>query len=162
MQRRARIRSAVMLGASMCFGGAAMAGDPPKEGTDSFTFHWKEDIASQKFIEALDGRHFSTFQLNGTLTNNAGGEMFNNYDVHCFVRSESAVGKTSYVGVCTDTDGDGDHILRIFEGSLPGGGRDEVVGGSGKFAGIAGTGEWSDTKGDLRGTELHKITWRLP
>lgn len=162
MQPRARLLSAVVLGAALFVGVGATAVDPPRTGTDSFTFHWKLDIGTQKFLEAFGGRRFSTFEENGTLTNNAGGEMFDNFAVHCFVRSETAVGKTIFVGVCTDADTGGDQIFRIFEGALPGGGRDEVVGGTGKFAGIAGTGEWSNTKGDLKGTELHKITWKLP
>jgi hypothetical protein len=76
-------------------------------------------------------------------------------------------------GTCTFTDKDGDNIFTTYsgKGDAKGGerGNYEVVGGTGKFTGITGAGDYllpnipikADDKA-ARGVVSNKINWKLP
>ncbi len=80
----------------------------------------------------------------------------------------------SALGACTFTDRVGDHIFGRYHSDKVNSkdgehGTYELIGGSGKFAGITGSGEYlnpllpikADDKA-LRGVVPHKMTWKLP
>jgi hypothetical protein len=71
-------------------------------------------------------------------------------------------------GACTFTDNDGDKIMATYERKTAEGGTETLVAGTGKFAGISGTGEWTVLKFPLkaddklsRGIVSEKVHWKI-
>jgi hypothetical protein len=105
----------------------------------------------------------------GVARNDSGGPMFNMFGQRCVGLWDSVAGANSDRGTCTFTDKDGDNIFMPYT-ARSGRGTYEVSGGTGKFAGITGSGEYvindpgqirSDDKRN-RGFVSNKVTWKLP
>ena len=142
MQPRTYALSAFAVGAPMAFGVAAMAADQPKQGTDSFT----AVMTSLNPIQQGD-RVFATYELEGVVRNDTGAPMFDSFGQRCVGIAELLSNEVQNgLGSCTFTDRAGDHIFGRYKFTQ--GGKDgehgayELIGGSGKFAGITGTGEY--------------------
>jgi hypothetical protein len=143
---------------------SVQAADMPKEGTDNFTNVWTTTVSNT----IQQGTHsFTTYEIDGVARNDAGGPMFNLFGLRCVGMGS---GPGSELGTCTYTDKDGDNIFMPYTGKS-GRGTYEVAGGTGKFAGITGNGEWwnvnpappikSDDKRG-RGVIANKVSWKLP
>src|ERR1700721_2575808 len=72
-------------------------------------------------------------------------------------------------GACTSHDNDDDKIMATYERKTIEGGIETLVAGTGKFAGISGTGEWTVLKFPLksddklsRGVGSEKVHWKNP
>src|SRR6516165_8599110 len=105
------------------------------EGTDNFTNVWATTISN---TIQQGTRSFTTYEIDGVARNDAGGPMFNLFGLRCVGMGS---GPGSELGTCTYTDKDGDNIFMPYTGKS-GRGTYEVAGGTGKFAGITGNGEW--------------------
>ncbi len=142
------------------------AAELPKQGTDSFTNIWVSTISNSM---QQGSNTFITYELNGISQNDAGGPMFNLFGLRCVGMWDGrGGGEFNDRGTCTYTDKDGDHIFAPYT-SKGWHGTYEVVAGTGKFAGITGTGEYtinnpgqikSDDKRN-RGIVSNKISWKL-
>jgi hypothetical protein len=171
MQLRTRILSAVTLGIGMAFGVLATAADLPKQGTDSFTNVWV--VGTSNTIQQ-GNRTFITYEIDGVARNDSGGPMFNLFGLRCVGWVEVLGNEGPHGGgTCTYTDKDGDNIFSPYsdKGDGKGGvhGTVELAGGTGKFAGITGSGEYFNPnlpiKADdktLRGVVSNKVSWKLP
>jgi hypothetical protein len=140
------------------------AGDMPKEGTDSVTNTWM--ITSATTLKVGD-HSLTIIELSGITRNDAGGPMFNNMGFHCIGTTEITGSAEHGQGACTWTDKDKDQVLDNYESKGGGVGHSTIVAGSGKFAGISGTSEWTvqfpipaDDKFN-RGIGSEKIHWKL-
>jgi hypothetical protein len=107
-----------------------------------------------------------SFEVDGVTRNDTGGAMFDNFGFRCVGNVESIGSARTGHGVCTYTDKDGDQILQTYDQQGSAGGV-TLVSGSGKFAGISGTGEWttvaspsSDDKRP-RAVVAHKVHWKI-
>jgi hypothetical protein len=164
--------SAFTLSTAMAFGAAALAADLPKQGTDSFTAVW---VATSLNLIQQGNRTFASYEIDGVTRNDAGAPMFDSFGQRCIGFAELLDNEPQHgLGTCTFTDRVGDHIFGRYS-SGKGNSKDgehgtyELIGGSGKFAGITGSGEYfnpmlpikADDKA-LRGVVPHKITWKLP
>jgi hypothetical protein len=100
--------------------------------------------------------------------------MFNLFGMRCIgLVHVLSQGTWNDQGTCTYTDKDGDNIFAPFKGNSDGKGGErgtyEVIGGTGKFARITGSGEYyqpnhpikADDKA-IRGAVSNKISWKLP
>jgi hypothetical protein len=156
---------------AMLFATPGIAADLPKQGTDSFTNVW---VAHPANIMQQGSRTFLTFEINGVARNDGGAPMFNLFGMRCIGLWETP-GKETWNdrGTCTYTDKDGDNIFATFGGKTDEKGVErgtyEVTGGTGKFAGITGSGEYLDPHAPikaedkaLRGAVSNKISWKLP
>jgi hypothetical protein len=157
--------------AAIVFGAAAsllvQAAEMPKEGTDNFTNIWATTISN---TIQQGTQSFITYEFGGVARNDAGGPMFNFFGLRCVGMSDvSGPGNNTDHGSCTFTDKDGDNIFMPYTGKS-GRGTYEVAGGTGKFTGITGNGEWwnirpwpimSDDKRN-RGVIANKVSWKLP
>ena len=166
-----RLLSAFTLSTAMFFGTVVMAADLPKEGTDSFTNFW---TGTTYATIQQGGRRSFTWEIDGVSRNDAGSPMFNLFGMRCIGLVE-VLSKDTWNdrGTCTYTDKDGDNIFTPFNGNSNGKGGErgtyEVIGGTGKFAGITGSGEYlnpgqpikADDKAG-RGAVSNKISWKLP
>jgi hypothetical protein len=118
---------------------AVQAADLPKEATDSFSNIWVSTISNSMQQGA---NPFLTYELNGITQNDAGGPMFNLLGLRCVGMGDGrGGGEFTDRGTCTYTDKDGDHIFAPYT-SKGWRGTYEVVGGTGKFVGITGAGEY--------------------
>ena len=68
---------------------------------------------------------------------------FDNLAIHCLEESSARKDGYKFTGTCIETDMDGDKIFVTYEG--PESGPLSVIGGTGKYAGIEGSGTWSVT-----------------
>jgi hypothetical protein len=66
-----------------------------------------------------------------------------NLAIHCLEESSARVSGYKYVGTCIESDVDGDKIFMSYEGQE--GGPIALIGGTGKYAGIEGSGAWTVT-----------------
>jgi hypothetical protein len=143
------------------------AADLPKSGTDSFTNSYVETVLST--MKLGEDRSFETYELSGVSRNDSGGAMFNNFGVRVLGGGEVAGKEWIDRGADIFTDKDGDQIFLTYEGKVGAVNTLKLVGGTGKFTGISGTGEWSliavfadsDDKRSRVWVD-HKVAWKLP
>jgi hypothetical protein len=142
---------------------SVQAADVPKEGTDSYSNVWVQVSSSD--VKLGGDRSLGVYEIVGSAI---GGTLFNNMAMRCVGLYEEA-GVPDDTGACTYTDKDGDQIFqRHTQHSKSEPGHLTFVGGTGKFAGFSGTGEYSipsvlKPKGDkyLRGIVAHKVEWKI-
>ena len=142
-----------------------LAGEMPKEGTDSFTNTW---LVTTLNTMKVGDRTLGTYEFGGVhqnvqgdATTDMGMRCLGIYDVAGKVREQEH-------GACTFTDNDGDEIMATYERKTAEGGIETLVAGTGKFAGISGTGEWTVLKFPLkaddklsRGIVSEKVHWKI-
>ena len=143
-----------------------LAGETPKEGTDSFTNTWL--ITTTNTMKVAD-RTLGTYEVSG-VHQNVQGEAATDMGMRCLGIYDDA-GKARERrehGACTFTDTDGDEIMATYERKTAEGGVETLVAGTGKFAGISGTGEWTVLKFPLkaddklsRGIVSEKVHWKI-
>jgi hypothetical protein len=63
-----------------------------------------------------------------------------NLALHCLEESNARKAGYKFTGSCVETDADGDKLYLTYEGAESG--PVEVLGGTGKFKGITGKGQW--------------------
>ena len=142
---------------------SVQAADMPKSGMDSFTNTWM--VTSSNLMKVGD-RTLGTYEISGIHHNDNRDAMIPNMGMRCL----GIFVETQEHGGCTYTDKDGDQIMTTFEKkTIENGGIETLVAGTGKFAGISGTSEFTviqfpvkaDDKVD-RGVVAEKWQWKLP
>jgi hypothetical protein len=148
------------------------AADTPKEGAESFTAFW---VATTANTMQQGNRLFIVYEIDGVTRNDAGSLILNNFGQRCVGLVEISEGNVQDdLGTCTYTDRDGDHIFAPYSGGK-GDGKGghhatiKLAGGTGKFSGITGSGEFfnpglpikADDKA-IRGAVSAKVSWKLP
>jgi hypothetical protein len=139
------------------------AADLPKQGTDSYTTTYV--IVSSSQMKAGD-RTITAYEGLGITRNDNGGPMFNDMGARCLGTSEMVGKDASSRGTCVETDKDGDEIYSTYQ-SKGLSGTHTFFGGTGKYAGLSGTADYTTqlVKGfDGRGMAIvrHKATWQRP
>jgi hypothetical protein len=142
-----------------------LAGETPKEGTDSFTNTWL--ITTSNTMKVGD-RTLGTYEVSG-VHQNVQGDPKTDMGMRCLgIYDSAAKASRREHGACTFTDNDGDQIMATYERQTSDGGIETLVAGSGKFAGISGTGEWTVVKFPLkaddklsRGVVSEKVHWKI-
>lgn len=144
----------------------ALAAEAPKEGTDSFTNTWL--ITTTDTMKVGD-RTLGTYEVSG-VHQNVQGEAASDMGMRCLgIYDESGKSRERREhGACTFTDNDGDEIMATYERKTAEGGIETLVAGTGKFAGISGTGEWTVLRFPLkaddklsRGIVSEKVHWKI-
>jgi hypothetical protein len=144
-----------------------LAGEMPKEGTDSFTNTWL--ITTSNTMKVGD-RTLGTYEVSG-VHQNVHGEATPDMGMRClgiYDVSGKAREREEHGAACTFTDNDGDEIMATYERKTAEGGIETLVAGTGKFAGISGTGEWTVLKFPLkaddklsRGIVSETVQWKI-
>jgi hypothetical protein len=143
-----------------------LAGEMPKEGTDSFTNTWL--ITTSNTMKVGD-RTLGTYEVSG-VHQNVQGDASTDMAMRCVGIYDDVGGKAPQQehGACTFTDNGGDKIMATYERKTAEGGIETLVAGTGKFAGISGTGEWTVVKFPLkaddklsRGVVSEKVHWKI-
>jgi hypothetical protein len=144
---------------------AVLAGEMRKEGTDSFTNTWL--ITTSNTMKVGD-RTLGTYEVSG-VHQNVQGEATTDMAMRCLgIYDDAGKARAREHGACTFTDNDGDKIMATYERKTAEGGIETLVAGTGKFAGISGTGEWTVLKFPLkaddklsRGIVSEKVHWKI-
>jgi hypothetical protein len=142
-----------------------LAGEMPKEGTDSFTNTWL--ITTSNTMKVGD-RTLGTYEISG-VHQNVQGDTKTDMGMRCLgIYDVAAKAPRQEHGACTFTDSEGDQIMATYERKTADGGIETLVAGTGKFAGISGRGEWTVLKFPLkaddklsRGVVSEKVHWKI-
>jgi hypothetical protein len=141
-----------------------LAGETPKEGTDSFTNTW---LVTTSNIMKVGDRTLGTYEVGG-VHQNVQGDATTDMGMRCLGIYDDAGKAREEHGACTFTDNDGDKIMATYERKTAEGEIETLVAGTGKFAGISGTGEWTVLKFPLkaddklsRGIVSEKVHWKI-
>jgi hypothetical protein len=143
---------------------AAQAQQLPKSGSISFHTGWKHtaDVVAPA-DKILIGRGNAT----GVTFNDKGSGPLHLGPANCYEAFSANDGRGKTRGVCAFGDPDGDRVFTDFTGTFgPDGanGTNEITGGTGKYAGIQGSGPWkckmSGGNGELQCAQ--RLDYRLP
>jgi hypothetical protein len=162
------VRALYALGAALALGGvmsaAAQAQQLPKSGSISFHTGWKY---SADVITPADKIVMGRGNVTGVTFNDKGSGPLHLGPANCFEAFSVNDGKGKTRGVCAFGDPDGDRLFTDFTGTFgPDGasGTNEITGGTGKYAGIQGTGPWkckmSGTNGESQCAQ--RLDYRMP
>ncbi len=83
----------------------------------------------------------SSAECTGIVKTRDGSKRLDNLAIRCMEESKARPGGYAFTGTCIETDGDGDKIFITYEG--PESGDIALLGGTGKYKDITGTGTWS-------------------
>ena len=117
----------------------ASAEEMPKEGIDSYTHTLVVTFVSPMKV---GDRALIISEQNGVSLNDNGRTMFNNMGTRCVSLEEIDGSGRRAQGGCTFTDNDGDQLMLTLDRRGEAGNA-TLVSGTGKFAGISGTGEYT-------------------
>ena len=141
----------------------ASAAGSGEQGSDSYTIEY---VTTWTDTMPLGDKAIRLSKSEGVSKNDAGHPMFDNMGARCFSLSETVSGVISAHGDCAQTDKNGDQIYSSFEikgaaGTLT------FVGGTGKYSGITGTGDFTrqvirSPDGRLMSLVREKANWTLP
>jgi len=136
----------------------------PKSGSINFHTGWK---LTGEAITPADKHMLGHGSAVGTTFNDKGNGPLHLGGADCFYSFLVIDGVGKNKGSCSFGDADGDRIFTNFTGNLsPDGdsGTNEIAGGTGKYAGIQGSGPWK-CKGAGNNGELQcaqRLDYRLP
>jgi len=101
----------------------------------------------------------SSAECIGIVKTRDGSKLLDNLAIRCQEDAKARPEGYAFTGTCIQTDADGDKIFMTYEG--PESGTIEWIGGTGKYAGIAGTGTWSvtDAPGNTSSLFLFTLTY---
>ena len=162
MRLRTGMLSAFTLSTAMSFGIAAMAGDLPKEGSDTGTY---SGFGTYKAIPVGKERLLIVWDENGL---NLSDGYQDHTAVHCWGTGDYTNGVGQDQGYCVLTDPAGDQIVDIVRTEQHPLDQktyhvtDTWSGGTGKYAGISGGGTMLCHSGEFKaneGTYLQHCTW---
>lgn len=171
MNRTSQIRNGCTVLATLA--GVAIAGlassvhaeSLPRSGSISFHTGWK---FSGDVVTVADKHIQGHGNVSGVTFNDRGSGPLHLGPANCFDAFYVIEGKGIDKGFCTFSDADGDRIFTEFTGALvpEGGGQgtNEIRGGTGKYAGIQGSGPWkckpAGSHGELQCAQ--RLDYRLP
>lgn len=158
--------AALVVGGSLAvFCAASGAQQLPKSGSISFHTGWK---FVGEAITVADKHVQGHGSVIGVTFNDKGSGPLHQGPANCFDTFFLIEGRGRDKGFCAFGDPDGDRIFTEFTGTLmpEGGGQgtNEIAGGTGKYAGIQGSGPWkckpAGANGELQCAQ--RLDYRLP
>lgn len=110
--------------------------------------------------EVGKGETETLVEATGVTRNTIGQSAFDKMRTHCLISFTADGGRSSAVGACRETDGDGDILFTSFDGEAG-----KLLGGTGKYAGMTGSAvfslkpEPSPEADKVAYSVNHDITW---
>jgi hypothetical protein len=101
----------------------------------------------------------SSAECIGIVKTRDGSKLLDNLAIRCLEEAKARPEGYAFSGTCTQTDSDGDKLFMTYEG--PESGTVALIGGTGKYKDIAGTGTWSvtDAPGNTAQVFLFTLTY---
>lgn len=142
--------------------GAALAGtfDMPRQGSATYVAYYLNHVSTE--IDMGEQGTSSLIEGFGITRNTSGQKLFDRMSVHCIFYEQAKGDQYSETGACTEIDPDGDKIDLTFQT-----GTQTLIGGTGKYKGIAGSGTFSghplrSPAAGSHAVELsHTVTWKI-
>lgn len=162
MNRTVAVLVAGISFAAVCAGVGAQ--QLPKSGSISFHTGWKD---TADVNEVADKRYQGQDRAVGSTFNDKGSGPLHLGPANCSGAFFVVDGSGPNKGYCAFGDADGDRIFTDFTGNItPNGaeGTNVIIGGTGKYAGITGSGPWK-CKGSGKNGELQcaqRFDYKLP
>jgi hypothetical protein len=116
---------------------------------------WIIDVA-----ELGKGETETLVEVTGATRNMLGQSAFDHMRAHCLISFTAGGGRSSAIGACRETDGDGDILFTSFNGEAG-----KLLGGTGKYARMTGSAvfslkpEPSSEAGKLAYSVNHDVAW---
>lgn len=136
-----RILLAVSL--SLALGSPAFAAGAPLPRTGSVK-HAAYTVC--RSVGAVDLGEFgsnTSAECNAIVRTRDGGPLLDNLAMRCLEESVARKDGYKFIGSCIESDADGDQLFLAYEGAE--GGAVDVLGGTGKYKGVKGKGQWTVT-----------------
>jgi hypothetical protein len=149
----------------LLFVSMAAAADSPIPRTGSAKFAAYAVCRSLGIIDMGAVGSQSSADCVGIVKNKEAAKTPDNLAIHCLEESRARVDGYKFDGACVESDADGDKIFMTYEG--PESGPVAVIGGTGKYAGIEGSGTWAvtDAPGNTPSLFLftldYSVDWRF-
>lgn len=111
-------------------------------------------------VELGKGETETLVEVTGATRNMLGQSAFDQMRAHCLISFTAGGGRSSAIGACRETDGDGDILFTSFDGDAG-----ELLGGTGKYGRMTGSAvfslkpEPSSEAGKLAYSVKHDVTW---
>jgi hypothetical protein len=105
----------------------------------------------------------SSAECIGIVKTRDGSKLLDNLAIRCLEEAKARPEGYAFTGTCVHTDSDGDKIFMTYEG--PESGTIALLGGTGKYKDIAGSGTWSVTDAPGNNSSLflftlnYDVTW---
>jgi hypothetical protein len=148
------------------FCAAASGQQLPKSGSISFHTAWKFTGEALTVADKHVQGHGSVV---GATFNDKGSGPLQLGPAECFITFFVTEGRGKNKGYCAFGDADGDRIFTEFTGTISSGdqgdqGINEIAGGTGKYAGIQGSGPWKCKNAGPNGEVqcAQRLDYRLP
>ena len=159
-----RLLSAFVILSAMAPGAPAFAADPfPKNGAVKLAAYTV--CRSLAIVDMGSAGSQSSAECNGIVRTRDGSKLLDNLAIRCLEELRARPDGYKFFGACVQTDADGDKLFMTYEG--PESGPVEWLGGTGKYAGIVGSGTWTvaDAPGNSSSlfafTLSYEATWTL-
>ena len=169
MKTRLLVILSLMTLAVFCFGNIAFG---QNEVTESVTTSY---YATSKVLPVGPDRGYMTWENFGVVVNDTGGGLFHNVTIRCIGGNSWEKGNWEGVGSCSYTMKDGEKVFLTikFGGKMgtplpPSQGTAQIIGGTGKYAGIQGRTEYTtyylrpSAEGIGQSYNKAKIIYKLP
>jgi hypothetical protein len=103
----------------------------------------------------------SSAECLGIVKTTDGSKLLDNLAIRCEEDAKARPGGYAFTGTCIQTDAEGDKIFMTYEG--PESGTVAVIGGTGKYKDITGSGNWSvtDAPGNNANLFLFTLTYDM-
>ena len=138
------MKRAILTLAAILAAGAAAAAEPQSLPKSGAVQHAAYTVCRQSAaIDLGEVGSDSAADCTGIVKTRDGAKPFDNLALHCLEESVARKAGYKFTGSCVETDGDGDKIFLTYEG--PESGPLAVLGGTGKYKGINGKGQWRVT-----------------
>jgi hypothetical protein len=132
---------------------------PPVEGSTSYSAYFTCRPVGRADFGPIGSR--SVAECVGVAKDTGEAKAFDNLSARCLENEEIRGGPARYDGWCAETDADGDQFFTSYQGTD--GGKVTFLGGTGKFKGISGGGDWRLVEAPVvfAFTLEYKVSWRL-
>ncbi len=139
--QKTALASALSLVLFAAFGGSALAGELPKQGTYSISWTFSGPYTLLEIGED-QWAWISTFTV--VVWNDAGEGVYHDMSGNCISMGtdERELAPFPESGYCTYVDADGDKMFEYWTETGDGKGHDTLMGGTGKYSGLQGSGDY--------------------
>lgn len=162
------IKSCAVLAAGVCiamFSGAASAQPLPRSGAIAYHTGWR---FVGEFVNVAEKRGIGHGRVAGVTFNDKGSGPLHLGPANCVDTFTVVDGQGRNKGYCAFGDADGDRIFTEFSGTFTpeagGTGVNDIIGGTGKYSGVQGSGPWkckpAGTDGEIQCAQ--RLDYRLP
>jgi hypothetical protein len=144
---------------------AAFAASAPAFAADPFPASGSAKLAaytvcrSAVIVDMGPAGSNSSAECVGIVKTQDGSKLLDNQAIRCLEEAKARPEGYAFTGTCIQTDADGDKIFMTYEG--PESGMVALIGGTGKYKDIAGSGNWSvtDAPGNTANLFLFTLTY---